>query len=129
MPFDVRAWHERLERLSSPHSDAWAPAIDVYETTDTYVVTAEVPGVSRDEIELAFGESRLTLRGQRADRRVRTDGIHFHQVERSHGSFTRTFEFGGRIDVERVTADLKDGVLTITLPKAPPEAARRIDVR
>jgi HSP20 family protein len=129
MPFDVRAWHERLERLSSPHSDAWAPAIDVYETADTYVVTAEVPGVSRDEIELAFEESRLTLRGQRADRRVRTDGIHFHQVERSHGSFTRTFEFGGRIDVERVTADLKDGVLTITLPKAPPEAARRIDVR
>jgi HSP20 family protein len=129
MPWDVRAWHERLERLSTHHADAWAPAIDVYETAAAYVVTAEVPGVKRDDLELAFGESRLTLRGQRADRRDTTAGVHFHQVERSHGSFSRTFEFGGPIDVEHVTADLKDGVLTITLPKAPPATPRRIDVR
>ena len=129
MPWDTRAWQERLERLSSHHADAWAPAIDVYETATAYVVTAEVPGVSRDEIDLAFEESHLTLRGQRADRRAATTGVHFHQIERSHGSFARTFEFPGRIDVERVTADLKDGVLTITLPKAPPAAPRRIDVK
>ena len=129
MPWDVRAWHERLERLSTHHADAWAPAIDVYETATAYVVTAEVPGVNRDDIVLAFEESRLTLRGQRADRRDTTAGVHFHQIERSYGSFARTFEFGGRIDVEHVAADLKDGVLTITLPKAPPAAPRRIDVR
>jgi HSP20 family protein len=128
MPWDTRAWHERLERLSSHHADAWAPAIDVFETASAYVVTAEVPGVSRDEIELAFEESRLTLRGQRADRRAGTAGVHFHQIERSHGSFARTFEFPGPIDVNGVTADLKDGVLTVTLPKAPPAAPRRIDV-
>jgi HSP20 family protein len=129
MPWDTRAWHERLERLSSPHADAWAPAIDVYETASAYVVTAEVPGVSRDEIDLAFEVSRLTLRGRRADRRAATGAVHYHQVERSHGSFSRTFEFGDRIDVDRVSADLKDGVLTITLPKAPPAAPRRIDVK
>jgi HSP20 family protein len=128
MPWDTRAWHDRLERLSSHHADAWAPAIDVYETASAYVVTAEVPGVSRDEIELAFEESRLTLRGQRADRRAGDAGVHFHQIERSHGSFVRTFEFPGPIDVDGVTADLKDGVLTVTLPKAPPAAPRRIDV-
>ena len=128
MPWNTRAWHDRLERLSSHHADAWAPAIDVYETASSYVVTAEVPGVSRDDIELAFEESRLMLRGRRADRHSATTGVHFHQIERSHGSFTRTFEFPGRIDVERMTADLKDGVLTITLPKAPPAAPRRIDV-
>jgi HSP20 family protein len=129
MPWDVRAWHERLERLSTHHADAWAPAIDVYETATAYVVTAEVPGMSRDDIVLAFEESRLTLRGQRADRRDATAGVHFHQIERSYGSFSRTFEFGERIDVEHVVADLKDGVLTVTLPKAPPAAPRRIDVR
>ena len=129
MPWDVRAWHERLEQLSTHHADAWAPAIDVYETATAYVVTAEVPGVSRDDIVLAFEDSRLTLRGQRADRRDATTGVHFHQIERSHGSFVRSFEFGARIDVERVAADLKDGVLTITLPKAPPDGPRRIDVR
>jgi len=128
MPWDTRAWHERLEQLSGHHADAWAPAIDVYETASAYVVTAEVPGVSREEIDLGFEESRLTLRGSRADRRTATTGVHFHQIERSHGSFARTFEFPGRIAVEQVTADLKDGVLTITLPKAPPAAPRRIDV-
>ncbi len=127
MPWDVRAWHERLERLSS--AAAWAPAIDVYETAGAYVVTAEVPGISRDAIELAFEEARLTIRGERTDRRVNTQGVHFHQIERSHGSFSRTFEFGDRIDIERVTADMKDGVLTVTLPKAPPAPPRRIDVR
>jgi HSP20 family protein len=127
MPWDVRAWHERLERLSS--ATAWQPAIDVYETPAAYVVTAEVPGISRDEIELAFEESRLTIRGQRTDRRANMQGVHFHQIERSHGSFSRTFEFGDRIDIERVTADLKDGVLSILLPKAPPAPPRRIDVK
>jgi HSP20 family protein len=129
MSWDMRAWQERLERLSSPHSDSWAPAIDVYETSATYVVTAEVPGLTRDQIELALEESRLTLRGQRTNRRDVEGVRHFHQVERSHGSFARTFEFGDKIDVEHVTADLADGVLTVTLPKIPPSPARRIQVK
>jgi HSP20 family protein len=128
MSWDIRAWHERLERLSSHHADAWAPAIDVYETATAYIVTAEVPGIGRDQIDLAFEESRLTLRGERLDRRSDETVVHFHQVERSHGSFTRTFEFADKIDVERAAADLSDGVLTITLPKAPLPPARRIEV-
>jgi len=128
MSWDMRAWQERLERLASPHPDSWAPAIDVYETATAYVVTAEVPGVTREQIDLALEESRLTLRGQRTDRT--TSGIlHFHQVERSHGSFARSFEFGQKIDIERVAADLAEGVLTITLPKVPPPPARRIQVK
>jgi len=128
MSWDIRAWHERLERLSSHHADAWAPAIDVYETGTAYIVTAEVPGIGRDQIDLAFEESRLTVRGERLDRRSEETVLHFHQVERSHGSFTRTFEFADKIDVDRATADLSDGVLTITLPKVPPPPARRIEV-
>lgn len=127
MNWDLRAWQERLERLASPHPDSWAPAIDVYETAVAYVVTAEVPGVTREQIDLALEESRLTLRGQRTDRG--TGVLHFHQVERSHGSFARSFEFGQKIDVERVTADLANGVLTVTLPKVPPPPARRIQVK
>ena len=125
----MRAWQERLERLSSHHPDSWAPAIDVYETETSYVVTAEVPGVTREQIDLALEESRLTLRGQRSDRRAADGVLHFHQVERSYGSFARTFEFGQKIDIERVTADLSDGVLTVALPKVPPPAARRIQVK
>ena len=124
---DLRAWQERLERLSAHHADSWTPPIDVYETPDRYVVAAELPGLTRDQIELAMADSRLTIRGQRAV--TKGDKVHYHQVERGHGAFSRTFEFNDKIDVESVTADLSAGVLTVTLPKVPPAPRRRIDVR
>jgi HSP20 family protein len=127
---DLRAWQERLERLSAHHPDSWTPPIDVYETDDRYVIAAELPGLARDQIELALEDARLTIRGQRIDRTASGgDVIHFHQVERGHGAFARTFEFGSKIDTEAVSADLTNGVLTITLPKAAPLPARKIEVR
>lgn len=127
---DLRGWQERLERLSAHHPDTWAPPIDVYETDDRFVVAAEVPGLAREHIDLAVEDSRLTIRGRRSDRPP--DGgeiLHFHQIERGHGTFARTFEFASKIDVERVTADLTNGVLRITLPKAPQAPLRKIEVR
>jgi HSP20 family protein len=124
---DLRAWQERLERLSSHHADSWTPAIDVYETPDRYVVAAELPGMARDQIELAMADSQLTIRGQRIERS--TEDVHYHQVERGHGAFSRTFAFNDKIDVEAVTADLSEGVLTVTLPKVPPAPLRTIEVR
>jgi HSP20 family protein len=127
---DLRVWQDRLERLSVHHPDSWTPPIDVYETEDRYVLAAELPGLSREHIELALEDSRLTIRGQRIDRTPSSgDVIHYHQVERGHGAFARTFEFGTTIATEAVSADLADGVLTITLPKAAPQAARKIEVR
>ena len=127
---DLRVWHERLERLTDHRADSWTPPIDVYETQDRYVVAAEVPGLAREHIDLALEESRLTIRGQRIDRSpTAEDAIHFHQVERGHGAFARTFEFASKIDVESVSADLTNGVLTITLPKAMRLPARKIEVR
>jgi HSP20 family protein len=127
---DLRAWQERLDRLSAHHPDSWTPPIDVYETGDRYVIAAELPGLARDQIELALEDSRLIIRGQRIDRTASSgDVIHFHQVERGHGAFSRTFEFGSKIDTEAVSADLTNGVLTITLPKAAHPPARKIEVR
>jgi HSP20 family protein len=124
---DLRAWQERLERLSSHHADSWTPAIDVYETADRYVVAAELPGMAREQIELAMADSQLTIRGQRVERSG--DNVHYHQVERGHGAFSRTFAFNDKIDVDAVKADLSDGVLTVTLPKVPPAPRRTIEVR
>jgi HSP20 family protein len=127
---DLRAWQERLERLSVPRADSWTPPIDVYETEDRYVVSAEVPGLTREQIELAAEASQLTIRGQRAGAVATGDPIvHFHQVERGHGAFSRTFEFADEIDVAGVTADLTNGVLTVTLPKVPAPRPRTIEVR
>ena len=125
---DLRGWQDRLERLTRHHGDAWAPPIDVYETPDRYVVAAEVPGLNREEIELAMDDSRLTIRGRRNEAAPSGD-VHYHQVERGHGAFARTFDFAEHIDVERVTADLVDGVLMVTLPKIAPPPTRKIEVR
>jgi len=124
---DLRVWQERL---ASPLADAWIPAIDVYETADRYVVAAEVPGMTRDEIELALEESRLTIRGRRVDKTTGAGAaVHFHQVERGSGPFARTFEFASKIDTDAVSADLAMGILTITLPKAATPPLRKIEVR
>ncbi len=126
---DLRAWQERLGRLSAPHPDSWTPPIDVYETDTRYVVAAEVPGLPHDQIELAFEASRLTIRGRRVDHGTRAEDIvHFHQVEHGHGAFSRTLDFADKTDVSGVAADLSNGVLTITLPKALPPP-RRMEVR
>ena len=125
---DLRGWHERLERLAGHHAEAWAPPIDVFETADRYVIAAELPGLDRDQIQLAMEASRLTISGRRTAGTAGPD-VHYHQIERGHGAFVRTFEFADKIDAERVTADLTDGVLTVTLPKLPPPPARRIEVR
>jgi len=124
---DLRAWQERLERLSAHRTDSWTPPIDVYETADAYVVSAELPGLTREQIELSMADSRLTIRGERKEHGG--EAMQYHQVERGHGAFARTFEFNDKIDPEAVAADLANGVLTITLPKLPPAPRRTIDVR
>src|SRR5688500_19630859 len=79
---DLRAWQERLERLSNHRAESWTPPIDVYEAPDRYVIAAEVPGLTREQIELALEDSRLTIRGQRAERPASGgDIVHYHQVE------------------------------------------------
>ena len=126
---DLRAWQQRLERLARHPADGWAPPIDVYETADAFVVTAEVPGLSRQDVELAVEESRLVIQGRREARPSAGDAVHYHQIERGHGTFRRVFEFTDSIDGDRITADLSDGVLTVTVPKVPPPPARKIEVR
>ena len=126
---DLRAWHERLERLSRHQAESWAPPFDVYETERSYVITAEVPGLSREQVDLAVEDSRITIQGRREGRPPTSGAVHYHQVERGHGTFKRTFEFSAQINADQVTADLADGVLTISIPKTPPPPARKIEVR
>lgn len=127
---DLRAWQERLERLSMHHAETWSPPIDVYETEDRYVIAAELPGLAREQIELALEDSRLTIRGRRNEHSSAGGGVlHFHQVERGYGAFARTFDFADKIDADGVSADLTDGVLTVTLQKVAPPPSRKIEVR
>jgi len=124
---DLRALQERL---ASHRTDAWTPPIDVYETAVAYVIIVEVPGLAREQIDLAVEHSRLTIRGRRPARATDpAESLRYHQVERGHGPFARTFEFAQSVNVDEVSADLTQGVLTVTLPKTPETPARKIEVR
>jgi HSP20 family protein len=126
---DFRAWQERLERLTAPRADSWAPPIDVYEAPDRYVISAEVPGLAREAVDIAIEDSRVTLRGQRLERSAAGGAVvHYHQIERGYGAFARTFEFAEKIDSTGVRADLRNGVLTIILPKAPSVPPRKVAI-
>ena len=122
---DLLAIQQRLDRFA-PGPAGWQPPVDLYETADAYVLTAEIPGVDRDDIDIQTGDGRLTLSGMRQERAVACE--QFHRLERGHGSFQRTFQLPQPIDPGGVTADLKDGVLTVKCPKLAAPSTRRIPI-
>lgn len=123
---DLLALQERIERLADAGAAGWTPPVDLVETADAYILSAELPGLSRDDVEIHVREGHLTLQGQRPAARVPCE--QFHRVERGHGPFSRHFAVPIPIDVDATTADLRDGVLTIVAPKAVDSRPRRIDV-
>ena len=122
---DLLAIQQRLDRYA-PGPAGWTPPVDLYETPDRYVITAELPGLSRTDIDIQLHDGRLTLAGTRREQVSACE--QYHRVERGHGSFRRTFQLPDAIDDAAVTADLRDGVLTVTCPKATDSSRRRIHV-
>ena len=127
MPWDrFRDIMALQDRLSARDGAGWRPSVDVYETEQCYVVSAELPGVKRDDIHIEMRESELTIRGERREEAVPANA--YHQMERLQGPFTRTFMFSEPIDPEAINAEFVDGVLTVKVPKAARPEPRRIDV-
>ena len=122
---DLLAIQQRLDRFA-PAQSGWIPPIDVYETADEYVITAELPGLGRSDVHIQVVDGRVQISGQRRERDVPCE--QYHRVERGHGSFSRTFELPHPVDSEHVSADLRDGVLTVVCPKMTDGNTRRIRV-
>jgi HSP20 family protein len=94
---------------------SWAPAVDIYEQDGNIVLQAELPGLDPKDVDVRVENNVLTLRGQRSfDERVKKDN--YHRVERSYGSFTRSFTLPNVVDTDKIQANYKDGVLRLTLP-------------
>jgi HSP20 family protein len=95
----------------------WAPAVDMYETKDELVITAELPGLTEKDIQLSITRDMLTIRGERRwDQEVKQDN--YYRGERWFGKFERALPLPIPVQAEKVKASYRDGVLTVTLPKA-----------
>ena len=95
---------------------AWAPPVDIFENADNIVLKAELPGIDPKDVEIRVEDNTLYLKGERKfEKEVKEEN--YHRVERSYGVFARSFSLPNSIDAEKVAADYKDGLLTLTMPK------------
>ena len=108
----------------------WVPAIDLFEKKDAYVVRADLPGVERSSIEITFEKNILTISGQKpAMVEGRDEEIRVFAAERVSGGFSRSLRMPEHIDGEKISAEHKDGLLTVTIPKAELAQPRKIEVK
>src|SRR5215471_15389907 len=126
---DMFRWDPFREMAAYPSAEptAYAPAFEVMETKDAFVFKADLPGVKESDIEVNLVGGRLTMSGKRESERE-DKGETYYAFERSYGNFTRTFTLPSEIDAAHVKAELKNGELTVVVPKAPAAVAKRIPV-
>ncbi len=108
-------------------SREWAPRTNVMERSDEYVIAAELPGVSQNEIEVRVENDTLKISGHR-EMEKQTEGEQYLVRERSYGSFSRSFVIPKNVDASKISAEAKDGVLEVRLPKAAEATARKIKI-
>ncbi len=108
--------------------DRYFPAIDVSEEKDSYTIKADLPGIKKEDVHLAFENGVLTIEGERKDETEKNDK-NYHRVERSYGRFVRSFNLGTGIDSNNIQANYKDGVLGILIPKKPETKPKSIEIK
>jgi len=108
-------------------SRAWVPSVDIQETEDAYRLTAELPGLTRDDINITLENNVLRLSGERKfEKDVQKES--YHRIERSYGNFTRSFALPQQVSSDKVLAAFENGLLTITVPKAEQAKPRKIAI-
>lgn len=106
---------------------AWMPSVDIYEDQNRLVLEADLPGLSRDDFELSVENNVITLKGERKFEK-KVEGDNYHRVERSYGSFSRSFTLPQTVTAEGATADFENGILRVSLPKREETKARKIEI-
>jgi HSP20 family protein len=106
----------------------WTPSVDITETEGAYQITAEIPDVKKDDVKITLEDGVLTIQGQRKQEQEQ-QSTKYHRIERSYGSFARTFSLPDVIEVEKVKAEFKDGVLHLHLPKSEKAKPKTIEVK
>jgi HSP20 family protein len=122
--FGMGTWRSRFRRGVFDVEPLWrgelswgkVPAVDIGETETGYEITAELPGIDEKNVEVKYADGTLTIKGEKKDEKEEKKE-NYHLSERSYGSFQRSFRVPDSVDVDRVDAAFKDGVLIVTLPK------------
>ncbi len=106
----------------------WMPAVDIKETDEALTIFAEIPGLTKDNVSITMENSVLTISGERKFEKD-VEKENFHRIERTYGSFSRSFSLPTNVATEKADASFKDGVLTVTLPKTDEAKPRKIAIK
>ncbi len=138
-PRDLFTLQDRMNRLFEEAADRrtrtddaeadieradWIPAADVYEDEREYLLALDLPGIERDGLDVSLDDGRLVIRGERKG----LEGVTARRAERPQGRFVRTFSLPDAVERGRITADYKDGVLLLHLPKRNEQQGRRLRI-
>ncbi len=123
-----RLFHEAFDRSPEEASiTTWAPAVDIFETQQELVVKADLPDIKPEELDIRVENNILTIRGERKFEKKVTEDKYL-RVERSYGSFSRSFSLANTVNAEAIKAEYKNGVLTLTVPKREEAKPKQIKV-
>ncbi|SJZ54332.1 heat shock protein Hsp20 [Lysobacter spongiicola DSM 21749] len=125
--FDNQLFQEGSTDDSSVVTSQWIPRVDIKEENDRFVLMADLPGIDPEQIEVSMDKGILTIKGERQSEN-RTETERYSRIERAHGTFHRRFALPDSADPDGITADGRNGVLEITIPKRPETTPRRIQV-
>ncbi len=106
----------------------WSPSVDIKEDKEEYVVTAELPGMKKDDVQITFSNGTLKIEGERQKEKEEKN-VNYHRVERVYGKFCRSFQLPSSIQQNKISAEFKDGILTIHLPKSEEAKPKVIEVK
>jgi HSP20 family protein len=110
------------------HLGEWIPEFEVKENGDRYIIRGDMPGLTEKDVEVSLAGNVLTIAGKREEEK-KEEGDKFYTYERSYGAFTRSFVLPAGVDSEHIATELKDGVLTVALPKDAKITTRKIEVK
>ncbi len=133
---ELEEMSERLNRLfgepgggEAARRAVWSPAVNVEETNDELLLTAELPGMNIDDIHIEVENNVLSLRGEKKEEREAKEDRRYHLWERCYGSFERSFTLPRTVKPEEISAQFKDGILHVQMPKAPEAKSRQITIK
>jgi len=119
-------FNEPFFGLTPNHEHTWMPSVDILEKNGELVLNAEIPGMTEKEVELKIEGNTLTLSGER--KMEKEEKGNYHRIESFYGAFSRSFTLPDTADTEKIKAECKNGVLTVTIPKKPEAKPREIPV-